>query len=162
MEYLLGRAAGVVPGGHDTTDLPRKSDEIRRASVSYKSRSCSVTSNGVHVSVTFEGLTLGLFSGDVEFTVYKGSNPLRQEAIAKTDEPSVAYIYKAGLKGFVIANKTKLVWRDTARQWQEYSFGGAPNNEPINLRARNRLEVLDTGSGSLAVFPPPHKFFFAR
>jgi hypothetical protein len=41
-------------------------------------------------------------------------------------------------------------------------FGGAPNNEPVNLRARNRLEILDTGKSSLAVLPPPHKFFFAR
>ena len=30
------------------------------------------------------------------------------------------------------------------------------------MRARNRLEILDVGAGSLAVLPPPHKFFFAR
>jgi hypothetical protein len=152
----------VVPGGHDTTDVPRKAEEIQRASVSYQSQTCRVTSDGARVSVAFDGLTLGQFAGDVAFTAYKGSNLLRQEAIAKTSQPSVAYIYKAGLKGFAIANNTKVVWRDTARQWQEYAFGGAPNNEPINLRARNRLEILDTGRGSLAVFPPPHKFFFAR
>ena len=152
----------AVPGGHDTTDLPRKADEIQRASASFKSQSCQVASDGARVHVTFDGLTLGLFSGSVQFTAYKGSNLLRQEAIAKTDQPSVAYIYKAGLKGFSLEDDTKLVWRDTARQWQQYSFGGAPNSEPINLRARNRLEILDTGGGSLAVFPPPHKFFFAR
>jgi hypothetical protein len=152
----------VVPGGHDTTDLPRKADEIQRASVSYNSHSCRVTSNGARVSVTFDGLTLGLFAGEAAFTVYKGSNLLREEAIAKTEQPSVAYIYKAGLKGFSIDQDTKLVWRDTARQRQEYAFGGAPNDEPINLRARNRLEILNAGRGSLAVFPPPHKFFFAR
>jgi hypothetical protein len=151
----------VVPGGHDTTDLPRHEDEIQRASASYNSQACQVSSNGARVSVTFDGLTLGSFSGDVAFTVYKGSNLLRQEAIAKTKQPSVAYIYKAGLKGFTVGS-SKLVWRDTARQWQQYAFGGAPNNEPINIRARNRLEILDTGHGSLAVFPPPHKFFFAR
>ena len=152
----------VVPGGHDTTDLPRKADEIQRASVHYNSHACHVASNGARVSITFDGLTLGLFSGDVEFTVYKGSNLLRQEAIAKTSQPSIAYIYKAGLKGFSIDDNSKVVWRDTARQWQQYAFGGAPNTKPINLRARNRLEILDTGRGSLAVFPPPHKFFFAR
>jgi hypothetical protein len=57
---------------------------------------------------------------------------------------------------------SKVVWRDTARARQEYSFGGAPNTEPVNVRARNRLEILDVGTGSLAVLPPPHKFFFAR
>ena len=152
----------VVPGGHDTTDLPRRADEIQRASATYKTRGCRVTSNGARLSVIFDGLRLGLFSGEVNFTVYKGSNLLRQEAVAKTDAPSVAYIYRAGLKGFSIDNSTKLVWRDTSRQWQEYLFGGAPNDEPINIRARNRLEILNTGSGSLAVFPAPHKFFFAR
>ena len=129
----------VIPGSHDSTDLPRSADEIRRASVSYKSKSCRVTSNGARVSVIFDGLTLGLFSGDVAFTAYKGSNLLRQEAIAKTSQPSVAYIYKAGLSGFAINDEAKLVWLDTARQWQRYAFGGPPNDEPINLRARNRL-----------------------
>jgi hypothetical protein len=151
-----------IPGGHDTTDLPRKPEEIQRASVSYNSRSCQVTTNGARVSVLFDGLTLGSFSGSLEFTAYKGSNLLRQEAVAKTDKPSVAYIYKAGLKGFAIGNHTKVVWRDTARQWQKYESGGAPNNEPVGLRARNRMEIVDVGNGSLAVFPPPHKFFFAR
>ena len=34
------------------------------------------------------------------FTVYRGTNLLRLEAVARTDEPSVAYIYQGGLKGF--------------------------------------------------------------
>ena len=152
----------VTPGGGDTTDLPRTADEIKRASVSYKSNTCSVTSEGARESVSFDGLNLGQFSGTLQFTVYKGSNLLRQEAIAKTDAPSVAFIYKAGLKGFAMGSDTKLVWRDTARQWQDSELGGAPNQGPVNLRARNRLLILDAGAGSLAVFPPPHKFFFAR
>ena len=152
----------VVPGKNDPRDPPHTKEEIRRASVSYKSDNCKIISDGARVSIRFNGLTLGVFSGDLEFTAYKGSNLLRQEAIASTQEPSVAYIYKAGLKGFNIANDTKLVWRDNAQVWQEYEFGGAPNDEPVNLRARNRLEILDTGKGSLAVLPPPHKFFFAR
>src|SRR6202034_2406304 len=121
-----------------------------------------VATEGNQLMVTFDGLKLGIFAGDLRFIAYKGSNLLRQEAIASTQEPSVAYIYKAGLKGFNIANDTKLVWRDNAQVWQEYEFGGAPNDEPVNLGARNRLEILDTGKVSLAVFPPPHKFFFAR
>lgn len=152
----------VVPGKNDPRDPPHTQQEIRRGSVSYKTDACKVLSDGNRVSVIFNGLHLGIFSGDLQFTVYKGSNLLRQEAIASTQEPSVAYIYKAGLKGFVIADDTKLTWRDNAQVWQEYDFGGAPNNEPVSLRARNRLEILGAGKGSLAVFPSPHKFFFAR
>ncbi|MGD0841664.1 MAG: hypothetical protein ABSA32_10935 [Candidatus Acidiferrales bacterium] len=154
----------VVPGdaGGDTTDLPRKPEEIRRDSVHYQSDACTVSTEGDRVSVAFNGLTLGIFSGTLQFTAYKGSNLLRQEAIAKTEEPSVAFIYKAGLRGFAIGTATRVMWRDTARQWQQYSFGGAANTDPVNVRARDNLEILDAGAGSLAVFPPPHKFFFAR
>lgn len=152
----------VIPGTHDSTDLPRKPEEIRRGHVTYSSDACRVTTDGSRLRISFNRLMLGVFTGDLQFTVYKGSNLLRQEAIAKTEEPSVAYIYKAGLKGFSIQPDTELVWRDTARAWQQYQFGGAPNDEPVNLRARNRLEILESGQGSLAVFPPPHKFFFAR
>jgi len=140
----------------------RTPDEVKRATVSYNSNSCKVTSDGDRVRIVFNGLTLGLFSGDLEFTAYEGSNLLRQEALAKTDAPDVAFIYKAGLKGFSINPDTKLEWRDDAQEWQEYDFGGEINEQPVDLRARNRLEILDAGAGSLAIFPPPHKFFFAR
>ena len=152
----------VVPGGGDTTDLPRSESEITRASVGYQSRNCTVASMGARQSVTFDGLKLGIFAGDLRFTVYNGSNLLRQEAIAKTQQPSVAYIYKAGLKGFTVSDSTTVSWRDTAQHWQEAHLAGAPNTDPVGLRARNRLLILAAGAGSLAVFPPPHKFFFAR
>jgi hypothetical protein len=154
----------AVPGT-DASHLvgpSRTEAEIARAKVSYKSDACTVKTDGDRVSVTFNGLTLGLFSGDLQFTAYKGSNLLRQEAIASTLAKDVAFIYKAGLKGFAIGNDTKVVWRDTSQLWQENDFGGEVNQAPVNIRARNRLEILDTGAGSLAVFPSPHKFFFAR
>ena len=43
---------------------------------------------------------MGIFSGSLQYTAYKGTNLLRQEVIAKTGEPSVAYKYMGGLKGF--------------------------------------------------------------
>jgi hypothetical protein len=152
----------VIPGRGDTTDLPRTEAEITHASVSYQSSTCKVATEGNQLSVTFDGLKLGIFAGDLRFIAYKGTNLLRQEAVAKTQEPSVAYIYKAGLKGFPITPETKLIWRDSAEHTQTEYFGGAPNTEPVALRARNRMAILDVGPGSLAVFPSPHKFFFAR
>jgi hypothetical protein len=152
----------VVPGGKRMVGPGRTADEIARAKVRYNSSHCAVKSDGEQVSVVFDGLTLGLFSGELQFTIYAGSNLLRQEALAKTQADSVAYIYKAGLGGFAIRPETKLVWRDTSQVWQQVEFGGEANQEPVNLRARNRVEILESGTGSLAVFPPPHKFFFAR
>lgn len=152
-----------IPGSKGKNpDLPRTPAEIHRASVAYQVNVCQVKTNGARLEVGFPGLTLGSFTGQLAFTVYRGANLLRQEAIAKTGEPSVAYKYNAGLRGFAITAHTRARWRDVARAWQTYEFGGANNTDPVALRARNRLEIIETGAGSIAIFPPPHKFFWAR
>ena len=153
----------MVPGRKGTnTGLPRLESEIRREAVAYKTSGCAVKTDGARLEATFDGLTLGIFSGSLRFTVYKGTNLLRQEAVAKTDEPAVAYKYNAGLKGFTLDAPKRVLWRDVARGLQKYEFGGSPNTDPVGLRARNRLLLMETPGGSLAVFPAPHKFFFAR
>ncbi len=43
-----------------------------------------------------------------------------------------------------------------------FTAGLEVNADPVALKARNRLAILETGGGSLAFFPPSHKFFFAR
>jgi hypothetical protein len=121
-----------------------------------------VRTDGARVEVEFPGLEMGIFHGSLRFTVYRGTNLLRQEAIAQTSEQSIAYKYVAGLKGMAIGNDTRVVWRDVARAWQQYRFGGSVNADPVALRARNRIGIVETGGGSLAFFPPSHKFFFAR
>jgi len=151
------------PGAGDSSiDLPRKRDEIQRAWASYHAASCQIKTEGTRLEVSFPGLEMGIFSGRLQFTVYRGSSLFRQEAIAKTEQPSVAYKYLAGLKGFALEKGTRLIWRDAARAWQEYDFESALNTDAVGLRARNRLGILETGGGSLGFFPPPHKFFFAR
>ncbi len=148
--------------GSSSLELPRRPEEIRRAWATYHATGCQVKTDGARLEVTFAGLTLGIFSGDVRFTVYRGTNLLRQEAIARTEAKSVAYKYVAGLKGFAIHEDTRVVWRDPARVWQEYDFGGDPNKDSVALKARNRVAIVEGGGGSLGFFPPSHKFFFAR
>jgi len=63
---------------------------------------------------------------------------------------------------FAIDQVNAVTWEDVARSRQQYEFGGAVNDGPVALRARNRLQIVETHSGSIAIFPPPHKFFFAR
>ena len=77
----------VIPGRGEAQGLPRKLEEIRRGSSSFDTHSCEVTRAGARLEISFPGLALGIFSGTLQFTVYQGSNLLRMEAIAKTDEP---------------------------------------------------------------------------
>jgi hypothetical protein len=143
-------------------DLPRRPEEIRRGASSFSGSKCAVKSAPGRLSVDFTGLTLSIFTGRLRFTIYRGSNLLRQEAVASTQEQSVAYKYNAGLRGFSIDGVNNVAWQDTSRAWQRYEFGGAVNRDPVALRARNRLELIETTGGTIAVFPPSHKFFFAR
>ena len=147
---------GVNPG------LPRDPSEVTRSEVRYSVNVCRVRRDGVRLEISFDGLTLGSFEGSLRFTVYKGSNLVRQEAVAATARPSVAYVYRAGLGGLKSDDYRRLRWRDIARDWQHYRFGGGVNDGPVPLRARNRILLLEQERGTLAIFPPSHKFFFAR
>jgi hypothetical protein len=85
------------------------------------------------------------------------------EAIAKTDEPSVAYKYEGGLKGFSTALTPRVTWRDRGGDPQQYEFGGIKNDSRVTVKAKNRVLVAGGGrNGSIATFTPPHVFFFTR
>jgi hypothetical protein len=143
--------------------LPRKPEEIKRANAAYKTSSCEVKTNGARIEVSFPGVTLGVFAGRLQYTIYKGANLIRQEIVAKTDEASVAYKYDAGVKGLALQPGSRVAWRDTSNTWQSYQFGGAVNEREMPLKASNRVIIAEQGrAGSIAAFPPPHNFFWAR
>jgi hypothetical protein len=158
-----GGATPPVAGIANQKGLPRTADEVRRAAATYQVQSCEVKTNGARLEVSFPGVQLGPFDGRLEYTVYKGSNLIRQAVVAKTEEPSVAYKYDAGLKGLAIQPKSQVVWRsNTSNLWVDYQFGGTKNNGPVPLKTANRLIAVEAPGGSIAAFPPPHNFFWAR
>ena len=141
---------------------PRSAADIKRASASFNASSCSVKTDGATVEVTFPGLTMGIFAGDLRFTAYRGTNLLRMEALAKTTEEWIAYKYDGGLKGFSTSLLSHVVWRDTGGQRQHNELGGVVNEQVVSVRAQNRVLVAEGKAGSVATFTPPHTFFFTR
>ena len=121
--------------------LPRKPEEVRRARAEYHATGCTVTTNGARVEVTFPGVQIGtLFSGRLQYTLYKGSSLIKQEVIARTDEPALAYKYDTGLRGFAIQPSSRVMWRDLSNAWQDYSFGGAKNDNEVPIKTANRTD----------------------
>ena len=55
--------------------------------------------NGARLEVSFPGVQLGVFTGTLQFSIFKGTNLIQQEILATTTQPWVAYKYDAGLKG---------------------------------------------------------------
>jgi len=150
-----------IPGTNQP-GLPRKPEEVKRATAIFKAQGCDVKTDGGRIEVSFPGVDMGIFAGRLQYTVYKGTNLIRQEVIAKTDQESVAYKYDAGLKGLTIQPASRVVWRDTSNNWQESALESAVNTNPAVTVAANRLLAIQNGKGSIAVFPPPHSFFWVR
>lgn len=165
VEPIENTRTGAIPplkGIGNQPGLPRRPEEIARAEARYAVRGCAVKTNGARLEIAFDGVQLGVFQGRLQYTVYKGTNLIEQEVIAKTDADSVAYKYEAGLKGLRIDQASRVAWRDVAGNWQSHRLGGAPNTVLVPLRAHNRLVIAETAGGSIAAFPPPHNFFWSR
>ena len=146
----------------DQPGLPRRSEEVTRATATYEAQGCEVTTNGARLEITFPGAKAGIFAGHLQYDVFKGSNLIRQVLIAKTDHPSAAFKFDGGLKGLPIQPTSRVVWRDLANRWQDYRFGGSISDGPATVWSSNRLIVAELEGGSIAAFPPPHSFYWAR
>ncbi|HEX6464010.1 MAG TPA: hypothetical protein VFZ98_06150 [Vicinamibacterales bacterium] len=154
-----GRSTAAAPR---VLGPPRTPAEIRRAEASFSAASCAVATDGAALTVTFQGVSMGIFSGSLRFTSYRGANLMRMDAVARTNEPWVSYKYEAGLKGFSTDLTPRVVWHDTGGHPQRYEFGGPANTSIVPIKAANRLLTAEGQAGSLTVFPPPHTFFFTR
>jgi hypothetical protein len=157
-----GTSIPPMGGIFDQPGLPRRPEEITRATATYKARGCEVKTNGARLEVSFPGVELGIFSGRLQYDVFKGSNLIRQVVIAKTDHPSAAFKYDGGLKGLPIQPASRVVWRDLTNRWQDNQFGGSVSEAPATVWSSNRLIVAELQGGSIAAFPPPHSFYWAR
>ena len=142
--------------------LPRKPEEVNRSTATFHATSCAVKTEGARLEVSFPGVRAGVFEGRLQYTVYRGTNLVLQEVLATTQEPSVAYKYDGGLTGLTVSPNTRLYWRDIANEWQDFEFGGVKNDEAVPLKTNHRVLVAEVPGGSIAAFPPPHNFFWAR
>jgi murein DD-endopeptidase MepM/ murein hydrolase activator NlpD len=158
-------AAGVA----HQAGLPRHPSEVRHDEARFTVTGCTVVTTGGRLEVAFPGLQLGVFAGRLQFTVYRGTGLIRMEAIARTEEPSVAYKYEAGLGGLRYRRDPaagpggpadRLAWRDLGGQVRYDVLDARPRAAVV--KSASRLIAAEHYQGSIAVFPPPHTFFWAR
>ena len=136
-------------------------EDVKIAKAEFSSSVCNISRDGIITSADFDGLSMGYFNGGLRISVYEGSNLIRVEAIAKNEEhPSLAYIYRGALTGFAPG---ELYYRTLNRNFiRELPRGKAGKEDYVRVYARNRVLSMSQENCSVAVFPPPHKFFFPR
>ncbi len=122
---------------------------------------------GNRVEVSFDGLKLGIFSGSLRFSFYPGTPLIQQAAMLSTDEPDTAYYYDAGLQMTADADRTvggnmasHISYYDTAGKLAE--FTPPYSSDHHSLEVHYRAIAAKMGAGSIAVFPPPHRYMMAR
>ena len=134
----------------------RRPEEVRTAAGEFRLTAARLRTTGNRLEVRFEGLRLGAFSGAIAYTFFPGSRLVEQEAVVSTADSDVAYFYDAGVR--FPAQGPRLSWYDTAGKLQT----AAPEPGYATLAVRYRALAAGLVSGSLAVFPGPHQYFFAR
>lgn len=156
--------SGKRRGGWDNFfDTPaRYRTEVQAFDSSLAPDRCHVTSDHQRAQVAFNGLTVGIFRGQLVFTFYKGSSLIEEEAVVQTDEPDVAYYYDAWLTNCSTKNIKRLVWLNTEGEVIRHVLSSQTDLDQNRLQVHRRAIVAEGPNGSVGLFPPPHQFFFAR
>jgi len=161
-------STGVRRGGWDQFfDFPPSHPNgTRRFAGDFQLHYAQARTVGDRVQVIFGRMQMGIFEGTIAYTFYPGSRLIRQEAIVSTQEPDVAYFYDTGMRMSAPSDMhaggnmtAEITYADTAGRLRTERAQG-PERVPIAARYRS-LAVRSAG-GSVAVFPPPHQYFFAR
>jgi hypothetical protein len=113
-----------------------------------------VESEGRRVAVRFSRLSAGPFSGDLVCRFYADSSLVEVEAALTQEQNAVAYLHDAVLEG----DFKTIAWMDTS----DHFLRVVPEGEPRPVAVRHRAIMAESDAGTLAVFPPPHAFFFPR
>ncbi len=164
---LYSCSTGKRRGGWDEFfDRPSTHPEGTRSFAGvFRLQSAKARSVGDRLEILFDGLNLGVFQGGIAFTFFPGSRLIQQEAVATTVEPDIAYFYDAGIR--MAADSEKLAGWNMQSEVAYFNMDGRliverPDFERTPVKARYRVVALRTAAGSIAVFPPPHQYFFAR
>ena len=137
-------------------DNPHKRPhETHRGALTKKS--VAVSSDGRRAQVVIGEVVAGPFHGEMCFTFFAGSSLIQMEAVMTTAQDKAAYVFDLGLVG-ASAGWRQLSWTDTEGRLQRRAADEGARSEP--LAVRHRMIAAEGDAGSVALFPPPHAFFY--
>ncbi len=147
---------------------PAHPDGTQSYALTFEPKRMTARSVGDRVEVAFDGLRLGVFSGELVYTIYPGTRLMQQTAVVSTERPNTAFYYDAGID-FSGAHAAapggnmaaEFAWYDTAGKLVRQIENGL-QPERIPEKVRYRTMAAAGPSGSVAVFPAPHQYFFPR
>lgn len=117
----------------------------------------TVKTIGSRTVVTIGNVTADRFKGHLEVTFYNGSPLFNIAAVLSTDVDATAMVYDAGLVDRSGSWKN-ISWTDTGEKLN--STAAVQTDTAINLAVKYRTVAATGKEGTLALFPPPHQYFY--
>jgi hypothetical protein len=142
-------------------------------------KSARVTTHGSRTVVRVGEVTAGSFRGAIELSVWRGSPLIFVETVVSTEEDGCAILYDAGL--VAPSGTTPAVpWAGAAANtysplvpgsaWKSFAWLDATgkvqrataelNHVAGPLQVAQRTLAAEGEGGAVAVFPPPHQYFY--
>jgi hypothetical protein len=125
--------------------------------VKFNKHSASVTSSGSQTIIRISDMQASSFKGALEITLYNGSLLFNVAAVISTEADSTAILYDAGLVSKTQAWQN-ISWSDVKSKLQTTRV--EHQAAAINQEVKYRTIIGQGKHGSLALFPPPHQYFY--
>ncbi|MDQ3846839.1 MAG: hypothetical protein M3342_22925, partial [Bacteroidota bacterium] len=125
--------------------------------VDVRKQSVAVVTTGSRTVIKISEVKAGSFSGALEITLYNGSPLFNVAAAMTTEVDSTAILYDAGL----VSTKSlwnKIAWSNTNNELQITVTNRLDTAK--NVAVKYRTIIGENKAGSLALFPPPHQYFY--
>ena len=110
---------------------------------------------GSRCIIDLGGLEGQAFSGKLRFTLYAGCDLIHLQAVVETKKDARALLYHAGLTCDPAGKAVSWIGLD-----DKVRRVGAAARPAAPQKVRNRTIALEPETGAVAVFPPPHRYFY--
>ncbi|KKM75583.1 hypothetical protein LCGC14_1388770, partial [marine sediment metagenome] len=122
----------------------------------FEKNEVEITKHGKRTVIAISDISAPEFKGSLEITIYNGIPLFNIAAVVATEKDSTAIIYDAGLTSTQPWNT--IAYADTSDSLQ--AIKTSQSNTSVNVPVKYRSIISANAQGSLAVFPPPHQYFY--
>ena len=115
------------------------------------------SSSAQRATLTIGEVSAGPFRGVLRWTFYRGSPFVLQQAELKTARERTAFLYDAGLvcRG---TQPSHLSWHESTGTLRRDPLDSITTSRNVAVRGRTICAEFD--HGAVAIFPPPHRYFY--
>jgi hypothetical protein len=135
--------------------------------LTFEKRAVRIASEGMRTIVRIDDVKAGSFRGYFQFTLFANSPLIFAEAVVSTAEDGRAILYDAGLATPTPNTATLSGGIPSWRHMAWLDDAGAVQRTPVDVNrvagpvaVTRRALAAESDAGTVAVFPPPHQYFY--